>query len=327
MAEHDQAGSGGAVPLDAKDRAAAGRLGAGFLALAGCCFGLLVVGATVRVHGAGLSCPDWPLCFGELIPRFDFRILLEWGHRAFAGSLSIGFLVLGALVLRSAPLRARFSGLLGLSALVLAVQIVLGGLTVLKLLAYWSVTSHLLAGNLFLFLLCSVGLGLRELSSGRSALAVSAPVGWSAAALGAATFVQMGLGGLVASQHAGTACPTWPTCNGLWFPTMDGIVGLQIIHRLGAYTVLLLALVHLGMALQAGGQAAGQARRAVWIVALILVQIALGVINVFWGLPVETAILHAGTGDLLLLTALLNARACWPAGAVSGAGVAARGAA
>lgn len=324
MADHDQAGSGGTVPLDAEHRTAAAKIGAGFLGLSACCFGLLVVGATVRVHGAGLSCPDWPLCFGELIPRFDFRILLEWGHRLFAGSLSLGFLALSALVLRSAPLRARFGGWIVLAAAVLAVQIVLGGLTVLKLLAYWSVTSHLLTGNLFLFLLCSIGLGLRDLARGRAAAATPAAVGWSAAALGAATFLQMGLGGLVASQHAGTACPTWPSCNGLWFPTLSGIVGLQIVHRLGAYTVLLLALIHLGISMRAGGRD-GQARRAVWIVALILAQITLGVINVFWGLPVETAILHAGTGDLLLLATLLNARACWPARSAAVAGAPARG--
>ncbi len=266
-----------------------------------------MIGATVRVHGAGLSCPDWPLCFGELIPRFDFRILLEWGHRLFAGALSVGFLILGAGLLRSPPLLRRFGWLFGAALAALCLQIVLGGLTVLKMLAYWSVTSHLLTGNLFLFLLCSLGLGLREMAAGAGGEGRAAPVragaAWSAIALGGLTFLQMGLGGLVASQHAGTACPTWPSCNGLWFPTMSGIVGLQIVHRLGAYTVLAAALLHLGLS--------GAGRRAGMIVALICAQIALGVINVFWGLPVETAILHAGTGDLLLLITLLNARGYW----------------
>ena len=53
---------------------------------------LLVFGASVRVHGAGLACPDWPLCFGEVIPTLNFEVGLEWGHRVLAGLISLGFL-------------------------------------------------------------------------------------------------------------------------------------------------------------------------------------------------------------------------------------------
>ena len=47
---------------------------------------LIVFGASVRVHGAGLACPDWPLCFGEVVPAIDFQVGLEFGHRVIAGS-------------------------------------------------------------------------------------------------------------------------------------------------------------------------------------------------------------------------------------------------
>ena len=52
---------------------------------------LLVFGSAVRVHGAGLACPDWPLCFGEVIPALDFQVFMEWGHRVLAGLVSLGF--------------------------------------------------------------------------------------------------------------------------------------------------------------------------------------------------------------------------------------------
>ena len=52
-------------------------------------------------------------------------------------------------------------------------------------------------------------------------------------------FAQIVLGGLVASSYAGLACPDWPTCNGgLWVPTLDGTVGLHVLHRFNGYAFL-----------------------------------------------------------------------------------------
>src|SRR5688500_16689683 len=111
---------------------------------------LLVVGASVRVNGAGLACPDWPLCFGEVVPPIDLKVCFEFGHRVRAGGIGLAYLALGALVARRrAELGRGVLGLWASGAVVLAVQIVLGGLTVLHLLAEWTVASHLVTGNLF----------------------------------------------------------------------------------------------------------------------------------------------------------------------------------
>src|SRR5262249_37036768 len=117
--------------------------------LTGAAWALIVIGALVRAHGAGLSCPDWPLCHGRLVPDFDARIALEWGHRLFAGTLGTGVAVLGVLLLRGRELRERFARSVALIVALLGTQIVLGGLTVLLGLAPWTVTAHLVTGNAF----------------------------------------------------------------------------------------------------------------------------------------------------------------------------------
>lgn len=261
-------------------------------------YGLLVFGASVRVHGAGLACPDWPLCFGEVVPTIDFGVGLEFGHRVVAGFVSLWFLALGGAVIAG---RARYGrgavALVAAAAAVLAVQIVLGGLTVLHLLAEWTVASHLVAGNTFCLLLLLLAFTLRE----RALPVARAPVGTAQRAamvgMGVLVLVQLVLGGLVSSSYAGLACGTWPTCDGTSFaPTWTGPVGLQVVHRLVAYALLAGAI---------GGvvaSAPGRSRRAAGLLAgAVVVQGTLGVANVLLGLPVELALLHnAGAAAVVL---------------------------
>lgn len=268
-------------------------------------FGLLVFGASVRVHGAGLACPDWPLCFGEVIPPIDFGVAFEFGHRVLAGLVSLGYAALLGWMWARRDQVGRgllIGGLVGL--VVLAVQVVLGGLTVLELLAEWTVASHLLTGNTFCVVLLLLALGLRE----RIAPVVRDPVsaGERAFAVGMAVAIpaQLVLGGFVSSSYAGLACGTWPTCDGVnWFPTFAGLVGLQLTHRLVAYTLLALALG--GVALTRGRGRTGRA--AIAMLVLVLIQAGIGIANVLLRLPVEVTLAHtAGAAALMLCTAWLN---------------------
>lgn len=293
----------------------AARLRWGFGGLAAEIFLLLVFGSTVRVHGAGLACPDWPLCFGEVVPQMNFEVFLEWGHRVLASVVSLVFVGLSVATLRRPALRARTAGWFVLGYAVLALQVVLGGLTVLHLLAYWSVTLHLLAGNLFLAVVLSIRARLGE----PSRRPVAPALRWLVPAAALAWFVQMGLGGLVASNYAGTACSEWPTCNGgVWFPTWSGPIGLQLLHRLGAYglTALVVAAAIVGRRDPLGGR---------WLVgaaALVLVQIGVGVANVYLGLPVELAVLHAAVADAIGVALVVAAWAVVPRPVVAQAPVA-----
>lgn len=278
------------------------RLVFGLRALAVVIYGLLVFGATVRVFEAGLSCPDWPLCFGELIPEFNLEVTLEWGHRLLAGTVSLGFLTFAAFVLRDSETRARAGLWVAIAAGLLAAQVVLGGLTVRHLLADWSVTLHLVTGNLFLAAILSIS--ERVGAPGTAALTPVRPttraLGWASLGM---WVVQLALGGLVSSNHAGLACTEWPTCNGgVWFPTFTGIVGLQLVHRLGAYTLASLV----GAFFWTARTDARLKRTATAAFHVVWLQVLVGVINVQFALPDAVAILHSALADLLGVTLVLS---------------------
>lgn len=201
--------------------------------------GLMALGAGVRTMNAGLSCPDWPLCFGKVIPDFHVGVWFEFVHRAYAGIVALLFAVAVVWVWRSkqAPESARRAAKWG--AFFLGLQIVMGGLTVLMLVKAVIVTGHLLLATLFL---SSVLWMLFSIRAARvSASEVVVPLGLKRAAfiLPLAVFIQIAIGGLVASTYAGSVCVDWPLCNGQWVPTWQGAIGLQIIHRFVAYSLVI----------------------------------------------------------------------------------------
>jgi cytochrome c oxidase assembly protein subunit 15 len=283
-------------------------LATGFAALVAATVGLMTLGALVRAHGAGLACPDWPLCFGEVLPRFDFHVAFEVGHRWYAGGVALAFAGLALRTRREpAAWRAVRGGIL-LAAALLAGQVLLGALTVWKLLAIWTVTAHLLTANLFAITLLCVALRLREL--GRPAPAARAAPGATRVLLpaaGALFAVQLVLGGLVSSSYAGLACPEWPTCADGAFLPAGGPALLHFAHRTTAYALL----ATLAAAALAARRDAGLARAAALALALCTAQVGVGIANVLLRLPVEITGLHSALAAALSLTLAFALRALW----------------
>lgn len=264
--------------------------------------GLMALGAGVRTMNAGLSCPDWPLCFGKVIPDFHPGVYFEFIHRAYAGLVALVFFGCCVYVWRvpGVPKAAKVAAGVGLFALL--TQIIMGGLTVLLLIKSVVVTSHLMLATIFfvcvLWMLFSVDLTV-EKSKTALPLAVRA-LAW---AMPLAVFVQIFIGGFVASTYAGSVCVDWPLCNGQWVPTWQGAIGIQIIHRFVAYA-LAVALLVIAFYMQINKNASWMSRqllRLSWVNAfLVFVQVGVGVANLLLYIPPSVTVLHQSVGILLL---------------------------
>ncbi len=267
-------------------------------------FALIVIGSVVRTTGSGLACPDWPLCQGRLIPPLQFNIMIEWTHRLVALLVSLALVALSILTLARPALRQRLGGLVLLAISLLVVQVLLGALTVWKLLDPSVVSGHLAVALLIFATLLAyartagqAAVGPAPVSTARAALR---PAGLMPAMAGATalTYVQSLLGGMVSTHHAGLACPDWPACFGEWFPPLQGLVGLQMAHRYGAYLLTAVVLVAAAFARMAPDPRV----RAVGPLALALVvgQVLLGVSNVYLRTPVWLSAAHLATATALL---------------------------
>lgn len=308
---------------------------------------VVLLGAYTRLTHAGLGCPDWPGCYGFIgVPQTDAQLAHaerhfpeapveaqkgwnEMVHRYFAGTL--GLAILG-LAVHALARRGRDGQPLRLPLVLLGVvitQAAFGMWTVTLKLWPQVVTAHLLGGFTTLALLFLLSL---RLSGALPALALPAGLRRLAAAALALVIGQIALGGWVSSNYAAVACVDLPTCHGQWWPAMDFANGfhltqhigpnylggqldsdartaIHMTHRLGA---LVVTLTLLALAWRLRGEGLG--RLAGLLLAVLALQVGLGISNVLFHLPLPVAVAHNGGGALLLLTlVLVNYRVRAPA--------------
>ena len=257
---------------------------------------LVVIGGATRVMEAGLACPDWPLCFGSLLPgrQMNVQVFLEWFHRLDAFVIGIALVVMAVTTTLQRRQLPRWLPWLAVGLMVLvAMQGVLGALTVTQLLPSAVVTAHLTLALTLVALLS--GLTQRLLHPA----AAVAPLWWRiGASLGLlSVFVQCLLGGRMATAWAGQRC-------------LAGGEACQLVlsHRLTAMPVVIVVLGFAWAAVLVGGWTRRQWPWLGGAVLLVLVQVALGVLTLRLGLsqPVVT-VAHQLVAALLiaLLAALL----------------------
>lgn len=166
---------------------------------------LMALGSATRVMNAGLACPDWPLCYGELLPRqqMNVQVFLEWFHRLTASSMGLFAIALVALTWwyrRSLPGWTLWSTTLALTLVLL--QGLLGALTVTELLRFDLVTAHLGTALLFFVTLLAIGVALIP----HQGMGTAGKLPWVGLVAALLVYVQSLLGALVASRWALHQC-------------------------------------------------------------------------------------------------------------------------
>ena len=301
-------------------------------------FCVIVLGAYTRLSDAGLGCPDWPTCYGELVvpaspeeveqkhyleqrPLEPHKGWAEMIHRYFAGTLGLAILILAVWSWRRRAADPQQPVWVPTLLLVVVVfQALLGMWTVTLLLKPVVVMGHLLGGfaTLSLLFLLLLMTGRRRTVVGEMGRA------WPLLAL-LVVILQIALGGWTSTNYAALACPDFPTCQGQWWPDMDfseafvlwrglginyeyGVLdnpartAIHVTHRIGALITLLVAG---GMALGLVGRGGAPGRAGLVVLLLLLLQVTLGISNVLLTLPLPVAVAHNAVAAMLLLS-LIN---------------------
>lgn len=298
------------------------------------------LGAFTRLVDAGLGCPDWPGCYGfigiplkeqtiekanALYPDQPYELAKAWPemvHRYFAGTLGLLVFALFIIALKQ---RHQNDAAVKLSSglLVLIVfQAALGAWTVTEKLHPLIVMGHLLGGFATFSLLTVLALRLYKPMTDISERIASQNKTWVTVVM-LVLIIQIALGGWTSANYAALVCTDLPICFEGWTQhtnftegftfigheaetyqygifSNEAKVAIHVSHRIGALiTALVVGLLCFRLIRQ---QSQTMTRFAQIILALLIVQIALGVSNVVFSLPLAIAVAHNMVAAFLLIT-------------------------
>ncbi|MEX2548714.1 MAG: COX15/CtaA family protein [Nitriliruptoraceae bacterium] len=267
---------------------------------------LIAMGGAVRATDSGLACPDWPACYGQWVPPADVNMWFEHSHRLWAGVIALAVTWLtawSAWRLRSRPVLWRLS----LTALVLVLlQAALGAAVVLLQLRAGLVTSHL--GMSLVVVACLIVLAVLARPSSEPGTAAEQRIGRWAAVVGVLVFLQALLGSQATGRGAAyvfNAVPIW-LADGAWTGHMRE--WLHVTHRAGGYLVAA-AVVAFAVAVRRQRRRSPLPPWTGWLpwlaVALVVLQVGLGLANVLTRAGVFSAVGHLAVASWLWATFVL----------------------
>lgn len=267
---------------------------------------LLLLGSVVHATESSLACPDWPTCFGTMMPEMTGGVFWEHLHRLWAGALVLLFAVAVVVLRRTLPGRRDLlrMGIAGLALLL--IQSVLGGLTVIYRLPDAISTSHLALA--FGFLSLVTVMLVRSGPRGDGGTRDDDPLARRAGLWGAAlVFTQSVVGALVRHTDSGMACPDVPLCLGRIIPPLEyPTVQLHFLHRALGLLVAAVLLRHAWLILARSRDRVTR-RLAAGLGAGVVAQVLLGYLSVAYRLAPPYVSTHTLLAAILLSMAVAMA--------------------
>jgi heme a synthase len=259
---------------------------------------------------------------GMSLGEFKQIFWWEWSHRLLGRVIGMAYLLpflwflwRGAM---SADLRRRLWLIFGLGALQGAVGwwMVASGLSQRIEVSHYRLATHLV---LALLIFAGIVWTLRRLAD-RPPPVASRRLKITSFVLLALTFVQLYLGALVAGLRAGKVFNTWPDIDGALIPSaarlffdapwwrnlFDNTLTVQFEHRMTAYALFALAILHLIDAVRSRAGTAA-VNGALWLAAAIMVQATLGILTLLNQVPIDLALTHQAVAIVVLTLAVCQA--------------------
>ena len=196
------------------------------------------LGSAVRLTGSGLSCPDWPLCYGLWFPDQDklskisdvnfefYQVMLEWIHRFNAAAFITPVTLLVFFVGLKATKEKINQIILYIIILILLLQGLMGGFTVFDKNSPWSVAVHLGLALSFMFLVLKIFLVSLNINLVSDIPCITKKIPTLIGAI-ITVLATMLMGAIVSKSGSSLACDIWPQCSN------DGVSIFQhnkIIH-------------------------------------------------------------------------------------------------
>ncbi|HLZ59778.1 MAG TPA: heme o synthase [Ktedonosporobacter sp.] len=272
---------------------------------------LIALGGTVLVTNSGLSCPDWPFCYGQAYYVGTYHVFLEQLHRFTAATVSILIALLTIGIIAWARKDRALLAMAIVAPILLAIQIVLGGLTVLWKLPPQIITAHLSVALAIFATLITMAVLSGKPAPGKEHPAKTHKFAQQTISNTLLVYLLMLLGSYVTNSGAALACVGWPFCTPASWAVSNHLAEINILHRIFAAFVGLVLLWTVISALRRWQVARGQAIVALVGGVLFVCQSIVGGLIVLLNQPAFVAGLHlalatAAWGTLVLLAALAS---------------------
>ncbi|HEX8919212.1 MAG TPA: COX15/CtaA family protein [Chloroflexota bacterium] len=265
-------------------------------------FCVLVMGATVTNTKSEQGCGhSWPLCHGKFVPQFATSVFIEWSHRAVVGLITplILLLAAGALYFYRGRLEIRI--LAPVMIVFLFLQAGLGAWAVM----YPQMTAILaLHFGVSLVSFASVLLtAVFILEAGREQTIRDRPVPplfkWAVWGLAVYSYVVVYAGAYVRHSNADDACRTWPLCRGSVTPSLSSHVGVNTLHRLVAFFLVLGIAAIVAWSYRLRRERPDIFRASLLVCGAVLLQALTGAIVVLSHVDLFSALAHAAGAGLV----------------------------